>query len=219
MSQTSLTEPKRRIMDLLKRGGQRTAGTLAASVGLTDVAIRQHLATLETLGLVEPKTRPPSGRGRPAILWSLTELARGLFPERHAELTVSLIQSTRKAFGDEGLKKIIDLRAAEQVRDYRTTLPPTKASLQERVHSLAQLRTAEGYMAEVKREAKNVFQLIEHHCPICDAAKCCQGLCSAELDVFQRSLGEDVLVERVEHLLSGDTRCVYRITARTDIGQ
>lgn len=39
---------------------------------------------------------------------------------------------------------------------------------------------------------------------------------AAEWEVFQDSLGENVHVERTEHLLSGDARCVYRITDRTD---
>ena len=66
-------------------------------------------------------------------------------------------------------------------------------------------------MAEVKREGRDAYLLIEHHCPICDAARCCVGLCGAELEVFERVLGPDVAIERTQHLLSGDERCVYRI--------
>ena len=54
--------------------------------------------------------------------------------------------------------------------------------------------------------------LIEHHCPICNAATECQSLCRSELDVFRAALGDDAQVVREQHLLSGDTRCVYRIT-------
>jgi len=34
-----------------------------------------------------------------------------------------------------------------------------------------------------------------------------------ELEVFQRTLGEKVTVQRTAHLLSGDSRCAYRFTA------
>lgn len=209
-----MTDAKRRLLDRLKLGDPATAAELAAGLGLTDVAVRQHLAALEAQGLVEPCKEPPQGRGRPATRWSLTPLAQGLFPERHAELTVGLIGAMRDTFGEKGLLRVIDARAAEQVEAYRRMLPPPGASLRKRVTALARQRTAEGYMAEVKPDGTDAFLLIEHHCPICDAARSCVGLCHAELDVFQRVLGPDVTVERTQHLLSGDQRCVYRIRPR-----
>ncbi|MCU1365454.1 MAG: MarR family transcriptional regulator, partial [Ilumatobacteraceae bacterium] len=54
--------------------------------------------------------------------------------------------------------------------------------------------------------------LIEHHCPICVAATECQGLCRSELEVFRAVLGPEVVVTREQHVLSGDTRCSYRIS-------
>jgi predicted ArsR family transcriptional regulator len=47
---------------------------------------------------------------------------------------------------------------------------------------------------------------------VCDAANACQGLCRTELELFREALGDDVTVERVQHLLAGDQRCAYRIT-------
>lgn len=212
MSELQISEAKRRLLDRLKRGGPATAGELAAALTLTDVAIRQHLLALEGQGLVGQRTNAPKGRGRPAVMWSLTELAQSLFPERHAELTIGLIEATRKAVGEKGLQRIIDVRAKEQAAAYRKIMPPRSAPLRKRVEALARQRTAEGYMAEVKREGRNAYLLIEHHCPICDAARCCVGLCGAELEVFQKTLGPGVTVQRTQHIVSGDDRCTYRIT-------
>jgi predicted ArsR family transcriptional regulator len=211
MDEPRISDAKRRLLDRLKRGGEAAVAALAADLGLTDVAVRQHLAALEGLGLVRQRPRPPAGRGRPAVLWSLSGLAQSVFPERHAELTVGLIHAARKAFGAEGLKRMIDVRSREQAEQYRRLVKRGGASLRKRVDALAAQRTAEGYMAEVVRERPGTYLLIENNCPICDAATCCTGLCSAELEVFRRALGADVRVERVEHLLSSDRRCVYRI--------
>ena len=79
-----------------------------------------------------------------------------------------------------------------------------------RVRALAERRTQEGYLAEALVDGDE-WLLVEHHCPICVAATSCQGLCSSELEVFQQALGADVTVRREQHLLSGDTRCAYRI--------
>src|SRR6266700_3952403 len=85
------------------------------------------------------------------------------------------------------------------------------APLGEKLRELARVRTEEGYMAEVRREGGS-FLFIENHCPICAAANACQGFCSAELDLFRSVLGPGISIERAEHIVSGDRRCVYRIT-------
>ena len=210
-----VTAAKRRVLETLKRLGPTPAVALARRLGLTDVAVRQHLGALEGQGLVEQAAAPrgdaPRGRGRPSAVWALADLAQQLFPDRHADLTVNLISATRRALGPKGLEKVVAERGVEQLRGYRKTLPPKSAPLAKRVEALAAQRSAEGYMAEVRREGKGGFLLVEHHCPICDAARTCQGLCASELKVFRRYLGPDVRIERVEHLLSGGERCAYRI--------
>jgi len=155
--------------------------------------------------------RSPRGRGRPSILWSVLGEADRALPDSHAELSVGLIRAARRAVGEEGLARIVEVRARDQVNLYRRGLPPPSASLKARVTALAEQRTAEGYMAEVVREKPGVYLLIEHHCPICAAARTCTGICTAELSVFRRVLGAGVRVERTEHLLSEGARCVYRV--------
>jgi predicted ArsR family transcriptional regulator len=56
--------------------------------------------------------------------------------------------------------------------------------------------------------------LVENHCPICAAAKECQQFCRSELRVFQQALGDDVRVERVDHILAGARRCAYLVRER-----
>lgn len=211
MEETSLGEAKRRILVRLKRSGGATAAELADELGLTAVAARQHLQGLEALGLVKPRKIVEARRGRPSLAWSLTKLGHGVFPDRHDELTVGLIAAVRSALGEEGLSKVVDARAREQVREYRRALPPASASLRRRVEGLARRRTEEGYMAEVVVERPGSYLLVESHCPICEAAEACAGLCGAELSVFREYLGSNVAVERIAHVLEGDDRCVYRI--------
>lgn len=212
MNKESFRGPKRRILDILKMRGASTAATLASALKVTNVAVRQHLATLESDGLVQQEQAEATGRGRPSLLWSLTAAADRLFPDHHGALTVELISAMRAALGETGLDRVIDARAVDQVARYRSLLPGGRASLKSRVQTLADQRTQEGYMAEVVPEGRGACLLIENHCPICDAATSCTGLCRSELAVFQEVLGDDVSVERTEHLLSGDRRCVYRIT-------
>lgn len=215
-----LTPAKKRLIEHLKTSGAATPAELADVFGHTEVAMRQHLQVLAEEGWVQDRKRPRAGRGRPAMEWTLTERSMGLFPDRHGELTVDLLDAARRAFGQDGLDKMLAVRADDQTAHYRKLLQG-RATLLEQAHALAEERTREGYMAEaVKAQAdgdpddKNggAVLLIEHHCPVCEAAKACAGLCAGELDVFRRSLGDGVRVERTRHLLQDGDRCVYRLT-------
>jgi predicted ArsR family transcriptional regulator len=206
-----LTDAKRKVLETLKRAGRGTAQGVADALGITAVAARQHLTALEESGLVRSERTAPQGRGRPSIEWSLTESGDGLFPDRHGDLAVELIEAIRRTAGEDTLLRIVEVRARDQLNLYRTVIPPEGVSLKKRVEALAAQRTAEGYMAEVVQERPGTYLLIEHHCPICDAARSCTGLCKAELRVFRQTLGKDVEIERTTHLLADGDRCVYRI--------
>jgi predicted ArsR family transcriptional regulator len=215
MLMAEITDAKRRILDRLKRSDTLTAPEVAAAFDLTDTAVRQHLEALEQAGLVERTSAPPQGRGRPPVRWKLTPLAHDLFPDRHADLTVELIAAIRESVGEVGLERVVASRAARQLQTYRRALPePGRASVKVRVRRLAELRSAEGYLAEAVPDGADML-LVEHHCPICDAAATCQGPCRAELELFQQTLCDDVTVERTQHVLSGDLRCAYRISPRS----
>lgn len=207
-----ITGAKRRLLERIKRQPGVTSNELADSLGHTAVAVRQHLTVLEQAGLVRQESAAPQGRGRPATLWHLTPLAGESFPDRHADLTLDLIEAAREVFGAEGVEKLVQIRAEKQSAAYTECLAAAGKSLQRRVEALARERTAEGYMAEVTEEEGGSYILVEHHCPICEAAQRCSGLCQAELDVFRGVLGSGARVERTEHLLSDGARCAYRIT-------
>ena len=111
---------------------------------------------------------------------------------------------------DPGLDRLIEARQKTMVATYRQALG-RYSDLGDRVRALARLRTREGYMAEFEKQKDGSFLLIENHCPICAAAKTCQGFCRSEIEQFQAALGAGVVVTRHEHLLSEGRRCVYRI--------
>jgi len=200
---------RRAITKLLKTEGPLDSAKLAERLGLTAMAVRQHLYALQREGLVAAEARPVP-IGRPAKFWRLTREADRLFPEAYAELSVALIDSVKDAFGDEGLERVLTSRCARQRMDYGKRIRPGDR-LEKRLQELAKVRTEEGYMAEIRSEGEGRYLLIENHCPICAAANACQGFCATELELFRSVLGPGVTVERAEHIISGDHRCVYRV--------
>ena len=205
----SLTSAADRLLGVIKRRGPQSAADLAAALGITAEAVRQQLLHLEQDGLV--RSEAVQGKvGRPSRLWHLTSDGHARFPDTHAELTVQLIDAMHAELGSAAVERVIDARQAETQRSYQAALNGTR-SLAARVARLAEIRAREGYMAEWRRNGKE-FILLENHCPICAAARACQGFCRSELDLFRTVLGPDVAVERTEHLLQGARRCAYRIT-------
>ncbi len=198
-----------KLLYLLKSKGAQTARDAGEALGITAPGAQQQLARLADNGLVVAEDRKQP-RGRPKRYWSLTDKGHARFPDRHADLTLDLLRSTRAVFGAEGLDRLIAHREADTLERYRGALEGV-ASLPDRIARLADLRSQEGYMADWQENPDGSYLLVENHCPVCAAAALCQGLCRSELEIFQTVLGPGTLVERTDHILAGARRCAYRI--------
>ena len=204
------------VLFLLKTRGPQTAQKLAELLDLTSMGARRQLEAAQEKGLAAFEDVADKV-GRPSRRWHLTDAGHARFPDRHADLTLQMINQVRALFGEEGMDKLIAAREKESEAVYSAALAgvqvvaPEAGVLAGRVRALAQARDAEGYMAETEELPDGSHLLIENHCPICAAATSCQGFCRSELQVFQRVLGDGCEVERAEHLLSGARRCVYVI--------
>lgn len=192
----------------LKTRGPAKIRELAARIGITRQATRDHLAKLAAEHLVAYATAP-DGVGRPRQTWSLTAKGHGRFPDTHAQMTVELIAAIRGEFGEAGLDRLVARREQAMAAQYEQALHGA-GSLEERMARLARLRSAEGYMADVTRCEDGSYILAENHCPICAAAAACQQFCRSELALFARLLAP-ARVERAEHVLAGSRRCSYLI--------
>ena len=209
VSGPGLGPTKRRIVDHLKREGASTTADLASALGVTTQAVRAQLTELEDRGLVVGRTIATGARGRPPLGWALSDRSMDLFPDRHGRLAVELLAAIRETSGDDGLAAVLAQHERDQMRAFGASLP-SGSDVETRVQLLARHRTEQGYMAEIVPDGDDLL-LVEHHCPVCTAATACQGLCANELDLFREAVGPGAEVERTQHLLSGDERCVYRI--------
>jgi len=207
---TRPADSREQILYLLKTRGALSARVIAESLGITAVGARQHLNLLAEEGLLSRADRAEKV-GRPTSYWALTEKAQQRFPDRHSDLTVTLIDNVRDVFGEEGLDALIRQREKETLAEYQAALAKCH-TLGARVKKLADLRNREGYMAQAVREQHGVWLLIENHCPICAAARHCRNFCRSELAIFRQCL-PNARVERCDYLMEGARRCAYRVTA------
>ena len=199
-----------RILFLLKTRGPLKTADLGPMLNITPEAARQQIQKLVETGMIVGCLIPPVGAGRPSQKWILTDAAQARFPNTHAQLTAQLIVSIKLIYGSEGIDKVVETMELANTREYIAACEQGR-NLEEKVRLLVDIRDTAGYMASMEAEGEN-WLIIENHCPICVAAQQCQGFCRAELQVFQAAIGDAGQVERIEHMITGNRRCVYRVT-------
>src|SRR5687767_1988641 len=91
ISRRFLETTRGRIVGLLRMGAA-TVEELARSLGLTDNAIRSHLATLERDGLIRQEgVRRSPGAGKPATVYEIHPEAEPLFSRAYAPVLAALL--------------------------------------------------------------------------------------------------------------------------------
>lgn len=207
-----MNDNRQQLLHILKTVGPRSTSSLASRLGMSVAGVRKHLGLLEHDGLLA-SSGVAGGVGRPDMVWCLTQAGHARFPDTHDSLTLDLIGSIRTVFGEAGLDKLIAARETDTSKRYARVLAAA-ASAEEKVERLARLRSEEGYMAEAELIDVRTWRLVENHCPVCAAARICQGLCRSELTVFRHVLGRAFSVEREDYLMDGARRCSYIIRSK-----
>src|SRR5260370_32753633 len=99
------------VLELLRRKGRSSAETIANDLGVTPNAVRQHLTNLERDGLVVSQPER-SGRGRPSLLFVMTERADAVFPKRYGQLATMVLQEVQAMGGPDALDEVFARVAA-----------------------------------------------------------------------------------------------------------
>lgn len=198
-----------KFLILLKTRGPQPTAVVASELGISNEGARFQLTKLSEDGLVSCRS-VSKGVGRPTLIWELTDKGLTRFPNTHAELTVQLIDNVIDTLGEEALQAIIENREKKVAARYQQALTGA-VTMEEKLTRLAAIRNQEGYMSEWAA-TENGFVFIENHCPICAAAKQCKNFCQAEFATFQQLLGNEVHINRTEHIVNGARRCVYEIS-------
>ncbi len=207
MVQREHGDTQRRVLDVLRRNGQMTAGELSAALGIGPVGVRQHLAQLENEGLVLIAGVRRSV-GRPSHLYELSPAAAALFPQSYDRLAIELL-----AFLDDRgpgeVSEFFAQRAARFLRQHGGRLAGD--TLGARISALAVVLAEHGYMPELHAKADGSYELVQHNCPIQCVAQCYTQSCASELQLYERILGTPVT--RSETIADGGRCCHYHIAA------
>jgi predicted ArsR family transcriptional regulator len=186
-----LGEPRATIVRTLKREGERSAPELAEELGITDVAVRRHLAVLAEEGFISDRIVKQE-RGRPVARYRLTDHGEDLFPHRYDEMVDELIAFLVDRHGRDGMRAFLRWRQERETQAYAAAIDGDDVAV--RLEQLAEALSDAGFLAEV-RETPEGFELTQTHCAVFDVAKEHPEMCAHEAAMFRRVL-VDVRISR-----------------------
>jgi predicted ArsR family transcriptional regulator len=109
----------RRLLDVLDRADRPlTVQEIADMVRRHHTAVRPQLAALVRAGLVDARTDPPQGRGRPATRYTVAPLARTESADIHLQLLSVVADLVRThGFSAEDVERFGESQGYAQARD------------------------------------------------------------------------------------------------------
>ncbi len=194
------------ILHMLKMKGSLTVSEMAAELGITEMAVRRHLNTLERDKLIR-STLVRQAMGRPTNVYSLSEAADELFPRNYHDITLDFLKDLEEIDGTAKIEALFRRREDRLEERYRLHV---QGALEDRVAALAELQNRKGYMVQwEKDEASGTYYFKEYNCPIAQVARQYTQACNCELSLFRRLLETEV--EQTSCMAKGGDHCVYEI--------
>jgi len=201
---------RKQIMTMLRKRGAMSAHEIAKELGISDIAVRRHLNTLERDQIARVDI-VRQAMGRPTYMYSLTEQAEDLFPKKYADITLEILNDVAELQGPEMIDALFERREERLEQKYKERMKEAK-ELETLVHELAKIQEERGYMAEWRKDDSQPqpkYWITEHNCPIHSIAQNFNQACSSELSLFRKVLGAEV--EQLECKAKGGQRCVYEV--------
>ena len=109
-----------RVARTILERGPLTAAELAELLHLTPAAVRRHLDSLLSQGLVEARDqriRGARGRGRPAKVFAVTSRGRDEFDQAYDDLALQALRFMADAGGDEAVASFARSNITTTTRD------------------------------------------------------------------------------------------------------
>ncbi|MBR7742230.1 HTH domain-containing protein [Phycicoccus sp. BSK3Z-2] len=218
---TQESRTRDRVLRVVSQQGPVSIAALTTVLGVTETAVRRHVDSLHTDGLVEPReVGGPRRRGRPAKAWVVSSAGHRALSADYDDLAGEALRFLRRTAGPDAVQAFAEERMAgleQRIAEELATSPDDPA---ERAEALVRALTAEGYSASARPvgtpdapHALTGVQLCQGHCPVQHVASEFPELCEAETEAFSRLLG--VHVQRLATLAHGDHVCTTFVPTPT----
>ena len=188
-----LAGTKRDILKLLIRQ-ELSAISLAKTLGVSPAAVRQHLETLQALGLVTRRKRVATRPSRPTFLYRLSAQGAGILPKRYDLLLGLVVNVILERNGPGAVEEII--RAAAERLAERGRHRFRRGDEAAHSKQLVEWLEAElAWEADVATD-RTGRRITIHQCPFQDVGREYPNVCGAFFTTLLRALGAGADVEQ-----------------------
>jgi len=174
-----------RVITLLRRS-QHTVNELADALGLTDNAVRTHLAALERDGLVALRG-VRRGVGKPAHVYALTPEADSLFPRAYGVVLRTLLDALRQRLPAAD----VDALVAEVGARLGGAFPRAAGDLPRRAEAAVAVLAELGGVAEARVDGRAV-SIRGFGCPLREAVHGHPEVCRIAAALLSEVVGYEV---------------------------
>jgi predicted ArsR family transcriptional regulator len=194
-----------KILNELKRTQGLAVADLGERLGMSYMGVKDLCVEMQKRGLLDT-WREAAARGRPKMLYRLTQRAHDLFPTTSNLITLDVLEASQKLFGPSAPEKLLLIVFQKMGAAYDERL--RAGELADRVKWLARLRDHDGYMSDsASIDGKQC--IVEHHSPILDLHRAYAIVAKLETEMFQRLLRAPV--RRDESNAAGLFRATFLI--------
>lgn len=208
--QTVARSARLKILNELKRTQGLPVADLADRLGMSYMGIKGLCVEMAKRGLLDT-WRQPVPRGRPQMLYRLTQRAHDLFPVTSNDATIQILDAARQLFGATAPEKLLLIYFQKLAAGYEERLRPGTPA--ERAKWFARLRDHDGYMSDFFASGENggegAMRIVEHHSPLLDLLRAYPIVAKLETDLFKKLLGAPV--HRAESAVSGLFSATFEI--------
>ena len=194
------------VLELLRRS-QATVRELAGALGLTNNAVRFHLASLQRSGLARPAGMQ-QGKRRPHVLYELTERANKRFPNLYKNSLDELLAELKERCSGRVISTILR-RTGGRLAKLAAT-PSRHWPAAKRARQAAKLLEAAGGSITVERN-NGTFLLRGKTCPLSEVVAHHPEVCSMVENFLTRSTGA-LIEQRCDH--GPKPQCRFQLQSR-----
>lgn len=199
---------KEEIVQILKRNGEQTVGSLAEFLEITEMAVRRHLSKLEKEQVIQSKM-VRQHVGRPTYVYGLSQKGEDSFPKDYKQFSLGMLEDLEK-IGDETLVNAVLKARTNRMEEQLQRRVSRQDHVLQKLREVAVIQEENGYMVQVKQEEENSYILQKQNCPLKAIAEKYPQLCLEEENMYKR-LFSDENVKVLSNMCDGDCHCSYHI--------
>lgn len=159
--------PRLEVLELIRRSADgMSVKALSSELGMSYMGVKAHCIALTSAAYLTT-WRQPSAKGRPLMLYRLTETGRKLFAESGQDLAIALLAEAAGLFGATAPRKLLVMYFRTLTARYHDAISSEAPT--ERVRAFVRLREGEGRISSLCGDP--VQKIRECHNPLASVMK------------------------------------------------